>query len=44
MSISVIVAECVMLNCSRNKKKYQEIKEYEYSDLQLDKNIKVARV
>lgn len=32
MSISVIVADCVMLNCTKDKKFYQQMKELDIQD------------
>jgi len=32
MSISVIVADCVMLHCTKDKKLYQQVKEIKVDD------------
>ena len=38
MSISVIIADCVMLHCTKKKKFYQKIKEIDIGE---DKEMKV---
>ncbi len=43
MSLSVIVADCVMLNCTRNKRFYQEMKELD-AERAFNDNYEVVRL
>lgn len=43
MSISVIIADCVLLNCTKNKKFYQEIKELDVKKV-YDASVEAVRL